>query len=216
MENNLKHSSFMKKILLVLFVVTVASFPQNNGLTLPQCVDVSISDVILRDTISSRLILGAENIIPNQDRPPFTFQFFNRQKTQLLTCEFHPGDYLYSLSEFKVQMNVYDVYKLNIDSLRLKIIVLEDILSFKSGKNIEIGIDSSELIKILGKPAKIENEDGLVIFNYELKNPLDYPNEKSELVIIKFFDTFKLDLYYGIYKFRNGKLIEFAYGFPYP
>ncbi|HSW54790.1 MAG TPA: hypothetical protein VLH59_06855 [Ignavibacteriaceae bacterium] len=206
----------MKKILLVIFFITVTSFPQNNNLTLPQCVDVSISDVILRDTISSRLILGAENIIPNQDQPPFTFQFFNRQKTQLLTCEFCPGDYLYSLSEFKVHMNITDESKLNIDSLGSKIIVLENILSFKSGKNIEIGIDVSEVIKILGKPINIENEEGSDIFHYELKNPLDNPNEKPEPFTIEFLNSFRSHLYYGIYKFRNGKLIEFAFGFPMP
>jgi len=206
----------MKKILLVIFFITVATFPQNNNLTLPQCVDISISDVILRDTISSRLILGAENIIPNQDRPPFTFQFLNRQKTQLLTCEFSPGDFPYSLSEFKVQMNIADESKLNIDSLGSKIIILEDILSFKSGKNIEIGIDVIEVIKILGKPINIENEEGSDIFHYELKNPLDYPDENPEPVIIEFLNSFRSHLYYGIYKFRNGKLIEFSFGFPYP
>jgi hypothetical protein len=216
MEINLNHLSLMKKILLVQFIITIASFPQNNDFTLPQCVDISISDVFLQDTTSSRLILGAENIIPNQDRPPFKFQFFNRHKTQLLTCLFYPGDYLYSLSEFKIQMNVSDEDKLNIDSSLSKIVVLEDILSFKSGKNIEIGIDTSEVIKLLGKAMKIENENGSVIFNYELKNPLYFPDENTEPVIIKFFDSFKSHLYSGIYKFRNGKLIEFAFGFPMP
>jgi hypothetical protein len=206
----------MKNILLVIFFITVASFPQNNNLTLPQCVDISLSEIILQDTISSKIVLGAENIIPSQYAPPFEFKFLNKQKTQLLTCTFHPGDYLYSLSEFKVEMSITDESKLNIDSPGSKIIILEDILSFKSGKNIEIGIDVSEVIKILGKPINIENEEGSDIFHYELKNPLDYPDENPEPVIIGFLNSFRSHLYYGIYKFRNGKLIEFSFGFPYP
>jgi hypothetical protein len=93
---------------------------------------------------------------------------------------------------------------------------LTDISSFKSGKEIELGIDSSNVIKIFGQPTKRSNIDGLDVFIYEVKDPIDYPEEKIEYDNIEFFNYFKTHLYYGNYKFRNGKLIEFYFGFPYP
>jgi len=206
----------MKRIIFFVFILTVASFPQIQDISIPQCADISLNNIELQDTISSRIVLGADNIIPYQKNPPFEFKFFNRYKTQILTCTFHPGDYLYSLSEFKVEMNVSDNHILKVDSSQLDIVVLNDILTFKSGKGIKIGIDSSIVVSTLGKPNNISKANGLDIFVYEIKDPEYHPNQKTDREKIDFLNYFKLPAYFGNYKFRNGKLIEFAFGFPYP
>jgi hypothetical protein len=206
----------MRKIFSIIFYSALFSFPQINQIILPQCADISLNDIVLHDTISSRIILGADNIILYQKNPPFEFKFFNRYKTQTLTCTFMPGDYLYSLSEFKVEMNVSDVNRFIVDSSQVKIVVLKDIPVFKSGKGIELGTDSSNVVSILGKPNEISSENGVDIFLYEIKDPIYYPNEKIDNQANDFLNLFNMPSYYGNYKFRNGKLIEFGFGFPYP
>lgn len=207
--------NIMKDILLIIVSFSIISLPQTHNIEIPHCVDISINEIILHDTISSRNILGAENITHWQYGPVFEFKFLNKHKTQLLTCTFHPGDYLYSLSEFKVEMNITD-RNISIDTSSTKITVLEEILNFKTEREIELGIDSIDIIKILGRPNRMSNENGIDIFCYEIKNPLDFQGENIVNDFSEFFDHFNTHMYYGNYKFRNGKLIEFSFGFPYP
>lgn len=205
----------MKKIVLISIAISITLFPQIKNIEVPPFVDISLNEIVLHDTISSRIVLGTENITPKQYGPVFVFQFLNRNKTQLLTCTIHPGDYLYSLSEFKVEMNIKD-RNINIDDFKTKITVLEEILNFKTGKGIELGIDSTEILKLLGKPEQMSNKDDIGILFYEIKNPLLFPGENIKDDYREFFHFYRTHMYYGEYKFRNGKLIEFAFGFPYP
>lgn len=206
----------MKSVILLLFILIDISLPQINEDSIPQCADISLTNIVLKDTISSRVVLGADNIIPDQEKPPFEFKFFNRHKTQILTCTFHPGDYLFSLSEFKVEMNVSDNNILTTDSSKSDIVVLDNILSFKSGKGIELSMDSTCVVSKLGKPKNISTVNGLDIFVYEIINPEYSPNQINEDNNIDFLNYYNLPAYFGNYKFRNGKLIEFAFGFSYP
>lgn len=205
----------MKNILLISIAISITLFPQIKNIEIPQFVEISLNEIVLHDTISSRIVLGTENIKPWQYGPVFEFKFLNRNKTQLLTCTFHPGDYLFSISEFKVEMNIKD-RNINIDTFSTQIPVIEEILNFITGKGIELGIDSTEILEFLGKPKQMSNEDGIGILFYEIKNPLLFPEENIKDDYREFFHFYRTHMYYGEYKFRNGKLIEFAFGFPYP
>jgi len=206
----------MKSVIVFVFVLTFISFPQIHDICLPKCVDISLNNIVLQDTISSRIVLEAKDFILYQEKPPFEFSFLNRNKTQKLTCIIQPGDYLYSISAFKVEMNINDVNRSTIDSSKTDIVILNNILNFKSGKGIQLGLDSSNIINILGRPNKISKENDSVIYIYEINNPEYFPNKEIDNKNIIFLSYFNLPAYCGSYRFNNGKLEEFDFGFPYP
>jgi hypothetical protein len=204
------------KLAFMFLLLPFTLFPQIYQKPIPKCVDLSISKVFLRDTSSSVNVLDAENLIISWERPPFFVQFLNKRKTQILTCHLHPGDYLYSIAEFQVGMQVNDGKLLNDDSTSSNIPVLGNINSFNTGKDIELGTSYDKIINALGNPDTSYYSEGFHILYYELKNPQYYPKIIDTQEIRDFFDFYNSPSYYGLYKFRDHKLFEYAFGFPYP
>lgn len=144
--------------------------------------DSTLNGMRLRDPRSVEVVIGTtENMIDPQDG---TTEVLSSTRGQVLTMIFHPGDVVNLFSQFKVE---YNTQKLNSKyKIRDK--------AFLTGKGIKLGITEQQLLKILGKPAAKENDDGYTRYSYKQND----------------------GLYFGSYWFKKGKLAKFWYGEEYP
>lgn len=114
---------------------------------------------------------------------------------QKLTVYFHPGGTNNEFSEFQVRY---------IDKPDQTLKKTEEI-EFKTESNIKLGISINDLKKIKGEPHSISNGNK-IIFHYRID---DFKNSA-------FLKKYNMPVYYANYKFDNGYLIEFMFGFEYP
>ncbi len=116
-------------------------------------------------------------------------------KTQKLTVIFHPGSVVNEFSEFSISYNTDNEVETYITSDN----------EFITESGIKLGISIDELKGIKGIPASTI-EDETVLISYKIVGI-----ENSE-----FLRRYNMPEYYARYKFENGKLIEFQFGFEYP
>ncbi len=196
----------MKRISLILILlIFISLFCEELDIILPSCVNISVINIFLNDENSSKQILG--NIIPISELAQFDYDdyatmphvnFYNKQKTQILTLIFYPGDPKNNFSKM--------IIRKSINSSDDQIHSLNSINFFITGKSIELGITKEDLVEILGSKNKTESKnENMEIVKYLIS---DFKNSD-------FLQKYNNPEYIGEYKFVNNILIEFAFGFIY-
>jgi hypothetical protein len=86
---------------------------------------------------------------------------------------------------------------------------------FKTGKGIHLGLSLDSLFALLGKQhCKTVQAKNKVTVTYSIAVP-----PKEALLGSReetFLDFYNMPSYYGKYIFKDGKLVEFDFGFEYP
>jgi len=184
----------ISKLIIVFIVFTRLLFTQLQEKDIPKCVDISVAKIIIDSVESSIKVLGNDIRLNEKD---FTTNYYNNDKTELLTLYFHPGNEKDSFSEFKVQ---------SVNQVSDKIKVLKEIIHFSTGKQIRLGISKKQLTNIFGTNFTEKSRRDTITIEYHL-NLSKYP---------KFQQYYYLPSYYGFYKFHSDKLIEYKFGFENP
>lgn len=120
-----------------------------------------------------------------------------RTTDQKLTLYFHPGNWTWAFSEFKVEP--WDK-----DATTQRVIRLSD-KEFVTEKGIKLGTPKSELLKKIGRPTSIKREKGFEVIEYRTSDP--------KAKILKNYNQAE---YFAIYKLKADKVIEFHFGFVNP
>jgi hypothetical protein len=165
---------------------------------LPKAADISVNDIYIRDPESSTSVLGHNiNLIESEVEFPH-INVLNRNKIEVLVLIFHYGDFRYSFSEFKVLPVSPDF---NEEAFHFK-----NIESFKTGKNISLGLTKEIVVSILGQGYQENVYGDGEILEYTIDNFKSSP----------FLKYYNMPSYYGEYFFENNKLVKFYFGFKYP
>jgi len=185
------------KLLITISIITTSALAQIPKYPLPKCADISINGIYLEDSMSTIKILGRSIMKPKDD---FTgTHYYNKSKSEILSIIYHPGDYWYCFSEFKIFISP--------KNFKDSITTLHNISHFVTGKGVHLGISRDKLIAILGKNYEVlKNSEGEKIIKYSLT---DFDNDS----FLKFYNT---PSYYGEYIFQRNILIKCAFGFEYP
>jgi len=120
----------------------------------------------------------------------------NKTRDQILTLIFHPGNWTYAFSEFKVKSS---------DKKTTNKTILFNDSEFITEKEIKLGTLKTDLIKRIGKPTTMKKENGLEIIEYRT-------NDQNSRILKRYGQVG----YFAIYKLKNDKVIEFHFGFDYP
>jgi len=83
---------------------------------------------------------------------------------------------------------------------------LKKVVSFKTGKNISLGLSREKVVSILGDGFQEKSKENLIILKYVIDNFNSSP-------FLKFYN---MPIYYGEYQFKNNMLTKFSFGFEYP
>ena len=149
--------------------------------------DTTINDIKLNDCDTIKKLFGDNyNLLPDIDDFP-AIQVFNRNESQLLTMYMHNGSWKCDFSQYQVE---YTPAKIKFIQKPFKL----ELDSFKSGNNLYLGMNLSQLKSKIGEPNETRKEDGYTIFSYQQYN----------------------DLYFADYYFKKDKLLKFRFGFEYP
>ena len=155
--------------------------------------DTSLSNIKLRDVKSATTILEVTKL--NGDT---TYNFYSKDKKEVLGVTVHPGDYYSQISIFKVKY----ADKSNQGTI-------SKIDNFKTEKGIRLGLTKNEVVKRLGNCYSVsDSTKNSFIINYRLEDPND---SKTKLL-----ERQNMPIYYATYKFKGDKLIEYDFGFEYP
>ena len=119
----------------------------------------------------------------------------SRDSKQQLTFYFHPGRVKKEFSEFEVSY-------LTRKDRNARVIKEKE---FITENGIKLGMTMGEFRSIKGEPDTITNGK-TTIFHYQID---DFENSE-------FLKKYNMPIYYADYKFKNGYLNEFRFGFQYP
>ncbi|MEK6750386.1 MAG: hypothetical protein AABY83_14500 [Pseudomonadota bacterium] len=120
-------------------------------------------------------------------------------RRERLTLVFHNGDVQGSFNEFIVEPTATEAAPAKCH--------LEHINRFISGKGLALGITTTEVQRLLGAPhQRIGPDGGDVTYQYRIDNFADSD-------FLKFYG---LPVYFGEYRFRQGRLTYLHVGFEYP
>jgi hypothetical protein len=148
----------------------------------------------LRDPETATKVLGVTEL--NGDT---TYNFYSVDGKQTLNVTIHPGDGHSIISIFRVRYTNGPIRKAAQLAIR----------SFKTEKNIELGLAKNELIQRLGKCYSIgDSSKNFIEIQYRLESPQD---SKTKLL-----ERQNMPIYYADYKFKNERLIDYEFGFEYP
>ena len=175
----------------------VEKYQDNSKLVSSVCIfdnpDTSLSNIKLRDAKSAATILEVTKL--NGDT---TYQFYSKDKKEILGVTVHPGDYYSQISIFQVKYAV----KSNQGTI-------SKIDNFKTEKGIRLGLTKNEIVGRLGNCYSLsDSTKNSFVINYRLEDPND---SKTKLL-----ERQNMPIYYATYKFKSGKLIEYEFGFEYP
>ncbi|HET7832802.1 MAG TPA: hypothetical protein VFK88_07550 [Gallionella sp.] len=187
---------FMRFLSAFFAFVLQASVALAAPATIPASADVSVSGVFLHDRTSQERVLGADiSFDHDADIPKAIYP--SADGREFLTVFTHPGG-AGEISEFRVSYFVIE--KRLAQHIKVK--------RFVSGKGIELGFAKSRVTSILGAPSRQREEGGIVTLEYRL--------EEADQAASNFLAHYKMPVYYGNYLFKNGRLVEFRFGFVYP
>lgn len=122
--------------------------------------------------------------------------FINLDKTQIMTLDFCCGG---NGEIQRINVKFYDknLTKENINFSKLK--------EFTTNSGIKLGDKQEQILKKLGKPNDLEEQNGITTANYI--------TEQNESKLLQEFD---MPLYYEKFIFFDGVLKEYEFGFEYP
>lgn len=119
----------------------------------------------------------------------------SKDSKQRLTFYFHPGGVKNEFSEFRV----------NYVDQKGRDEFVTDEKEFVTESGIKLGMTMGEVRAIKGEPDSMTNDETST-FHYRID---DFKNSE-------FLRIYNMPIYYADYKFKNGYLTEFSFGFEYP
>lgn len=119
----------------------------------------------------------------------------SKDSKQSLKFYFHPGSVKNEFSEFRV----------NYVDQKGKDEFVTDEIEFVTESGIKLGITMEEFKAIKGEPDSLTNDETST-FHYRI----------DALKNSEFLRLYNMPIYYADYKFKNGYLTEFRFGFEYP
>ena len=122
--------------------------------------------------------------------------FVNLSKTQIMTLDFCCGG---NGEIQRINVKFYD------KNLTRDYINFSKIKEFTTNSGIKLGDKQEQILKKLGKPNDLEEQNGITTANY-----ITEQNES------KFLQEFDMPLYYEKFIFFDGVLKEYEFGFEYP
>ena len=122
--------------------------------------------------------------------------FVNLDKTQIMTLDFCCGG---NGEIQRINVKFYD------KNLTRDYINFSKIKEFTTNSGIKLGDKQEQILKKLGKPNDLEEQNGITTANYI--------TEQNESKLLQEFD---MPLYYEKFIFSNGVLKEYEFGFEYP
>ena len=158
--------------------------------------DTTIGEISLLNSRNIEKYFGENTMNNLSDDGLPNSSVFSSDKKQQLTCYFHPGSVKNEFSEFKI--NYSD------NTNRNNIVTAEK--EFKTESRIKLGITIGDLKSIKGEPKNISSNNAKTTLHYRMD---DFNNSN-------FLKKYNMPVYYADYKFRNGYLVEFRFGFEYP
>mgnify|MGYP002640574114 CR=1 FL=1 len=181
--------------LIILFIGTLMG--QSLPGIIPNWADSGVMSINLADTSGVKQILGSpmDNLIEPDDEFPYVC-YSNMERTEYWKLIFHPGSVGNSFNEFEVGKYASE----------LSCITLRRDGSIKSNKGIKLGMTMKEVIAVLGQNYKTSNGGSELQYTYNVL-------EEGSSV---FMSHYNMQLYLGIYRFREGHLEWFKFGFEYP
>lgn len=172
----------------------------------PQCADISINRVYFQYPASVENVLGKYLKLVRDQKVDFSYvRFYSQDKTESFTLFSHPGNYINDFSEFEIKEVSKNARNAHGHVTRFA--------HFVSGKGIRLGMDKNQVVKILGKGFTSElmkNKTEVLKYRIDMDK---FPKASQEGRFLAFYGS---PAYYGTYKFRDNKLIEFIFGFEYP
>jgi hypothetical protein len=155
--------------------------------------DTSLSDIKLRDAKSATIILGVTKL--NGDT---TYNFYSKDKKEILGVTVHPGDYYSQISIFQVKY-----------ADKSNQAIVSKIDNFKTEKGIRLGLTKKEITARLGNCYSVTDSTKYsYVINYRLEDPND---SKTKLL-----ERQNMPIYYATYKLKSDKLVYYEFGFEYP
>jgi hypothetical protein len=122
--------------------------------------------------------------------------FVNLDKTQIMTLDFCCGG---NGEIQRINVKFYD------KNLTRDYINFSKIKEFTTNSGIKLGDKQEQILKKLGKPNDLEEQNGITTANYI--------TEQNESKLLQEFD---MPLYYEKFIFFDGVLKEYEFGFEYP
>ena len=122
--------------------------------------------------------------------------FVNLDKTQIMTLDFCCGG---NGEIQRINVKFYD------KNLTRDYINFSKIKKFTTNSGIKLGDKQEQILKKLGKPNDLEEQNGITTANYI--------TEQNESKLLQEFD---MPLYYEKFIFFDGVLKEYEFGFEYP
>lgn len=159
--------------------------------------DLSISGIQLTDVESAIKVVGASPpLAESEDDLPHA-RFVSTNGAQEMVLFAHYGAVQDEYAEVEVRVA-------GAEALALKDLPIE---SFKTGRGVELGMSSSQVLALFGSCLKTRQKTGSELFiEYEIANADRDPELKG----------FGLPVYYAEYEFQKDKLIRFRFGFAFP
>ncbi|RAP35095.1 hypothetical protein DID80_06780 [Candidatus Marinamargulisbacteria bacterium SCGC AAA071-K20] len=128
--------------------------------------------------------------------------FFNKRKTQVIS-------FFGNIDEISIEL----VQKHHFSD-SAGIIHMTDIPNFTTTNGIALEMAKDDVKKILGEPIYRFKERGHEVLYYQISDLA--PNLKSQ-ILAEYEDKIRfVNIYTGIYIFKNNRLIEMSFGFPSP
>lgn len=159
--------------------------------------DLSISGIQLTDVESAVKVVGTSPpLYDSEDDLPHA-RFVSTNGAQEMVLFAHYGAVPDEYAEVEVRIA-------GAEALALKDLPIE---SFKTGRGVELGMSSSQVLALFGSCLKTRQKTRSELFiEYEIANADRDPELKD----------FGLPVYYAEYEFQNDKLVRFRFGFAYP
>jgi len=189
----------MKRILTIVSALTVITvvggLATARGAKRPSYADVEVGEMELMDPVTTTYWLGGPVPFQYRDVRP-TARYTNADGTELLTVASHHGNVRDSVSEIDVQP---------VEG-RCGPCQTVEVEQFVSGRGVRLGMTKDEVIGALGKAGSETSADGLIQLEYRIRKP------KAP----EFLEEYNVPGYYGVYTFRDGVLVQYAFGFELP
>ena len=180
-------------LLLLAALSTVAT--ASATVDVPRCADVSVAGIGLDDPKSVEAVVGTEIVLHDADLP--YAHYLNRDRTESLELVFHPGSVFHSFNEFRVRKAQPSDRSAN---------ALKPVATFRTGKGIHLGMSKAEVMNTLGPPHHTSRSRGTVLLGYRLEHRTSST----------FLRHYNMPTYYGHYRFKGDRLVDYAFGFEYP
>jgi hypothetical protein len=159
--------------------------------------DLSISGIQLTDSASAIRVVGeSPPLAETEDDLPHA-RFVSTNGAQELVLFAHYGAVLDEYAEVEVRIA-------GPEALALKDLPIE---SFKTGRGVELGMTSAQVLALFGNCLKSRQKSGSGLFlEYEIADA----DRDDEL------KGYGFPVYYAEYEFKSDKLIRYRFGFAYP